>query len=83
MKEQRTEFQISLLLVEKKNWDISDSERIYQGHQNMTIEGKPFLKWSEVGEVNSDKEHNFCRNPYKNGVISKEARGELKGATVL
>ena len=67
MKEQRTEYQNRLLSVEKKNCDISDSERIYKGQQNMTLEGKPCLKWSEVGEEISDEEHNFCRN-------SKEGR---------
>ena len=61
--EKRTEFQNILLSVEKKNCDISDSERIYKGQQNMTLKGKPCLKWSEVGKLNSDEEHNFCRKP--------------------
>ena len=60
--EKRTEFQNILLSVEKKNCDISDSERTYKGQQNMTLEGKPCLKWSKVGEKNSDEKHNFCRN---------------------
>ena len=54
--------------VEKEDCEIRDEEgRFYTGHQNMTQNEEPCLKWSEVDSklFKGEGDHNYCRNPMK------------------
>ena len=48
--------------MDKKDCEVYDDiGRFYKGNENVTMEGKPCLKWTEAGKFQSEGDHNYCR----------------------